>query len=230
MPGQANQSPRRIRKMTGDLLRILRLIAEIQPRQGPAGRFIGRNFLVLFCLPIHRFPSYDHTEADSLQPRTKKTRPKGTGRRLLPVILCTLGLAGQASGQAYGPADLDEAFGKATMVISASSLACYRFDLWLARERPQQTRGLMFVRDLPDDTGMLFIYAEPGRRSMWMKNTYLPLDMLFIREDGTVSSIVANTEPLSLRSISSEEPVTYVLELNAGITERLGIVPGDRIL
>ena len=65
---------------------------------------------------------------------------------------------------------------------------------------------------------------------MWMKNTYLPLDMLFIREDGTVSSIVANTEPLSLRSISSEEPVTYVLELNAGIAERLGIVPGDRIL
>ena len=169
-----------------------------------------------------------------MQPRIKKTRAKKPGRRLFPAILLALGFAGQASGQApapaYGPADLDEAFGKATMVISASSLACYRFDLWLARERPQQTRGLMFVRDLPDDTGMLFIYPEPGRRSMWMKNTYLPLDMLFIREDGTVSSVVSNTEPLSLRSISSEEPVTYVLELNAGITERLGIVPGDRIL
>ena len=159
---------------------------------------------------------------------------KKTGRRLLPLFVCTLALAGRALGQSpaqsYGPPDLDAAFGKATMVISASSLACYRFDLWLARERPQQTRGLMFVRDLPADTGMLFIYDSPGRRSMWMKNTYLPLDMLFIREDGTVSSIVTNTEPLSLRSISSQEPVTYVLELNAGVTERLGIVPGDRIL
>ncbi|MEM9209717.1 MAG: DUF192 domain-containing protein [Pseudomonadota bacterium] len=168
----------------------------------------------------------------------KKTSENPTGRRRLAAIVCMLGLAGQAAAQtsdrepddAYGPADLDEAFGKATMVVSASSLACYRFDLWLARERPQQMRGLMFVRDLPNDTGMLFIYDGPGRRSMWMKNTYLPLDMLFIREDGTVSSIVTDTEPLSLRSISSEEPVTYVLELNAGVTTELGIVPGDRIL
>ncbi len=216
--------------MADDLLRILRLNAGIRPLKRPAGGFIGRNFLVLFGLSLHRLPSYDRTEADSLQPRTKKTRPGRTAQRLLLAILFTLGLAGQTSAQQYGPADLDEAFGKATMVISASSLACYRFDLWLARERPQQMRGLMFVRDLPDDTGMLFIYDSPGRRSMWMKNTYLPLDMLFIREDGTVSSIVTNTEPQSLRSISSEEPVTYVLELNAGITERLGIVPGDRIL
>ena len=132
--------------------------------------------------------------------------------------------------QSYGPEDLDQAFGRTTAVISASSLACYRFDLWLATERPQQMRGLMFVRDLPEFTGMLFVYDGPGRRSMWMKNTYISLDMLFLRGDGTISSIETDTETLSLRSISSIEPVTLVLELNAGVTAALGIEPGDRLL
>lgn len=147
------------------------------------------------------------------------------GRVALAALLI-LGL----TAQSYGPGDLDQAFGTTTLVISASSKACYRFDIWVARERAQQTRGLMFVRDLPADAGMLFVYDSPGRRSMWMKNTYLPLDMLFIREDGVISSIETHTEPLSLDSIASREPVTYVLELNAGVTAKLGIVPGDRIL
>lgn len=139
-------------------------------------------------------------------------------------------LAGPAAAQDYSPDDLDEAFGRTAMVISASALACYRFDLWLATERPQQMRGLMFVRDLPEFTGMLFVYDSPGRRSMWMKNTYIPLDMLFIRADGTISSIEFATETLSLNSISSSEPVTYVLELNSGVTEALGIAAGDQLL
>lgn len=149
-------------------------------------------------------------------------------RLLCGCLLASIG--GTAWAQNYGPGDLDEAFGKATAVISASAPACYRFDLWLATERQQQMRGLMFVRDLPEFTGMLFIYNGPGRRSMWMKNTYIPLDMLFIREDGTISSIESDTETLSLESISSIEPVTYVLELNAGATAKLGIVAGDRLL
>ena len=154
--------------------------------------------------------------------------PATTGRlrRLALAILALTGLCAQS----YGPADLDESFSKATFVISASSLSCYRLDLWIARERSQQRRGLMFVRDLPPDTGMLFIYESPGMLSMWMKNTYIPLDMLFIRADGTISSIVTDTEPLSLRSIAATEPVSYVLELNAGVSGELGIVAGDRIV
>ena len=147
-------------------------------------------------------------------------------RQLILALIAVTGL----SAQSYGPADLDESFSRATFVLSASSLACYRLDLWIARERSQQRRGLMFVRDLPADTGMLFIYDSPGILSMWMKNTYIPLDMLFIRTDGTVSSVVANTEPLSLRSIASTEPVSYVLELNAGVAAALGIKAGDRLV
>ena len=134
------------------------------------------------------------------------------------------------SAQSYGPSDLDQAFDREVLVINASSGACHRIDTWIARQRGQQTRGLMFVRELPEQSGMLFVYDEPGRRSMWMKNTYIPLDMLFIKRDGSISSIVRDTEPLSLQSIASVEPVTYVLELNAGATEALGIVPGDRLI
>jgi uncharacterized membrane protein (UPF0127 family) len=76
---------------------------------------------------------------------------------------------------------------------------------------------------------MLFVYREPAYLSMWMKNTFIPLDMLFVRADGSVASIAAHTEPQSERSIAADEPVRYVLELNAGTTARLGIVPGSRL-
>jgi uncharacterized membrane protein (UPF0127 family) len=153
----------------------------------------------------------------------------GAGDRCRQIMLALIALFG-LSAQSYGPAELDESFSKATFVVSASSLACYRFDLWIARERWQQRRGLMFVRDMPADAGMLFVYDSPARLSMWMKNTFIALDMLFIREDGRISSIVADTEPLSLRSVAATEAVSYVLELNAGVTAALGIVPGDRLV
>jgi uncharacterized membrane protein (UPF0127 family) len=88
----------------------------------------------------------------------------------------------------------------------------------------------MFVRDLPQFTGMLFVYDGSSTVSMWMKNTFIPLDMVFARRDGTVSSIVRNTEPQSLRSIASIEPVAFVLELNAGTTERLFIDESSRLV
>ena len=119
--------------------------------------------------------------------------------------------------------DLTNAFNTSTIIIAAEKDACYRFDVYLAKSREQQIRGLMHVRHLPEFSGMLFVYPTPSMRSMWMKNTYISLDILFIREDGTISNIVANTEPLSLRSISAIEPVTYVLELNAGVTAKIYI-------
>jgi uncharacterized membrane protein (UPF0127 family) len=133
------------------------------------------------------------------------------------------------SGQSYTVGDLNEEFETDILVISASEHACYRFDVWLALTRSQFSRGLMHVRHLPDDAGMLFVYAEPDYRSMWMKNTYIPLDILFIRNDGTVSSVARHTEPLSLRSIPAVEPVTLVLELNAGTADRLKIDSGNQI-
>ncbi len=124
---------------------------------------------------------------------------------------------------------LDAAFDKDVLIVEASFPACHRFDVYLALDNRQRARGLMHVRDLPDTTGMLFVYDAERRLSMWMKNTYISLDMVFARADGSVSSVARNTEPLSLRSVSSIEPVSYVLELNAGTTERLGIDENSRL-
>ncbi len=125
--------------------------------------------------------------------------------------------------------DLSSAFDSGTIIIEAEKDACYRFDVYLATSQEQQIRGLMHVRHLPEFTGMLFRYTQPNIRSMWMKNTYISLDVLFIREDGTISNIAANAEPLSLKSISSTEPVSYFLELNAGVTLRLHINTNSRV-
>ncbi len=99
----------------------------------------------------------------------------------------------------------------------------------LAIEPDQREQGLMHRRQMAQDHGMLFDFGETRRVMMWMKNTYLPLDMLFIGEDGTIRTIRENAVPLSEAIIDSEEPVTFVLELNAGTVNRLGIKPGDRI-
>ena len=88
---------------------------------------------------------------------------------------------------------LDERFEKDVLIVVASRHACHRFDIYLALTNEQRARGLMFVRDLPMTTGMLFVYEREQIVSMWMKNTYIPLDMVFARGDGTVSSIAART-------------------------------------
>lgn len=124
---------------------------------------------------------------------------------------------------------LDEAFDRDVLVVAARH-ACFRFDIYLALNRDQQRRGLMFVRELPATTGMLFVYPGEAHHSMWMKNTFIPLDILFAKRDGTVSSIAKHTTPQSLKSISSTEPVTYVLELNAGVTDALAIEPGSLLI
>lgn len=126
--------------------------------------------------------------------------------------------------------NLDEFFGKDVLIIEASEFACHRLDIYLALSNAERARGLMHVRKLPATTGMLFVYEPGSRISMWMKNTYIPLDMVFARADGSVSSVVKNTEPLSLRSIASIEPVMFVLELNAGTAERLHIDEDSRLL
>ena len=88
----------------------------------------------------------------------------------------------------------------------------------------------MFVRELPSDVGMLFVYENEAIRSMWMKNTYIPLDMVFARADGSVTNVVADTVPQTLDSKLSSGPARFVLELNAGTARRLGIGRRSRIL
>ena len=170
-------------------------------------------------------PLYDHESPNSLQ-NIRKKRARIWGYAWLLAVFAAL----QATGQDISDADdLAIAFETTTIIIEAEKDACYRFDVYLATSREQQLRGLMHVRQLPEFSGMLFGYSEPYPQSMWMKNTYISLDILFIRADGTISNIEANTEPLSLESISSTEPVSYVLELNAGVTSKLRIGTGSLV-
>jgi uncharacterized membrane protein (UPF0127 family) len=149
---------------------------------------------------------------------------------MIPVrIIAILCIGLLLSGQASEDGDLDAAFDKDKLVIQASEHACYVFDVYLALGRQQQMRGLMYVRHLPDFTGMLFVYPQARVLSMWMKNTYIPLDILFIRADGSIANIETDTEPLSLESISAIEPLNFALELNAGVTERLKIDTQSRV-
>lgn len=99
----------------------------------------------------------------------------------------------------------------------------------IAADAISQERGLMFRRDMPADAGMLFDFHQEQRVAFWMKNTPLPLDMLFIKADGTVSSIEPNAIPYSTDTIPAAEPVRAVLEINGGQAHALGIKPGDRV-
>lgn len=103
------------------------------------------------------------------------------------------------------------------------------FQVEVMRTPETRARGLMHRNYLPPDRGMLFDFGRVEPVAMWMQNTYIPLDMLFIRADGTIARIAAQTEPLSVRTIPSGEPVLSVLELNGGIAAKLGIKPGDTV-
>jgi uncharacterized protein len=92
-----------------------------------------------------------------------------------------------------------------------------------------RSRGLMFRHVLPPNQAMLFDFEKPRPAAMWMKNTYISLDMLFVRADGTIAAVAENTEPLSTQTISVDEPVLGVVELAAGTVKRLGIKRDDKV-
>ena len=123
--------------------------------------------------------------------------------------------------------DLD-AYPKAKLDIH-SGKETHHFDIWIAETPQQQQQGLMFVRDLPAARGMLFVAKQPRVFDMWMRNTYIPLDMVFIGADGRISSIAENTTPHSLAIVSSKVPVGAILELKGGEAARRALHAGDKV-
>lgn len=105
----------------------------------------------------------------------------------------------------------------------------YTFTVEIADTPDKRSQGLMFRESMAEDAGMLFTFERDQIASFWMKNTEIPLDMLFIARDGRIADMHRNAQPHSLRSIRSKMPVFAVLEINAGLTSRLGIRVGDRI-
>ena len=103
------------------------------------------------------------------------------------------------------------------------------FAVEMATTEEEKTTGLMYRKELADGKGMLFDFSPEQEISMWMKNTYIPLDMIFIRSDGRILRIAENTEPLSTKIIPSRGLAKGVLEVIAGTAQKYGIAPGDRV-
>ena len=119
--------------------------------------------------------------------------------------------------------------GKLERVEIVTRSGVHVFDVEMAVTPEERSKGLMFRRELPPGRGMLFDFQGEGPIAMWMKNTYISLDMIFIRADGRIARIAENTVPHSEATISSGAPVKAVLEVVAGTAKRLGIAPGDRV-
>ena len=141
-----------------------------------------------------------------------------------PVLAALLILLAAASGRAD-----DTPFGETELWIESAD-ARHHFFVEVALTDRQWSRGLMFRKDMAHDRGMLFRYDGARTVAMWMKNTFIPLDMVFVGADGRIKRIAENTTPLSLETIYSGGPVAAVIELNGGTARRLGIAPGDRVI
>ena len=120
-------------------------------------------------------------------------------------------------------------FEESSLTIDAAHDS-FEFQVEMAVSPEQRSRGLMFRESLDEDRGMLFDFGRPQVASMWMRNTYVPLDMLFIDAEGKITQIAADTQPLSDAVIASREPVRAVLELRGGVSAKLGIEPGHRVI
>jgi uncharacterized membrane protein (UPF0127 family) len=117
----------------------------------------------------------------------------------------------------------------APLMIETSAGLSLAFRVELARTGAERAQGLMYREKLAPDAGMLFVYPTDRPVAFWMKNTLIPLDMLFIKRDGTILSIAERAVPLSEVTIPSGGPVAAVLEVNGGTVSHLGIRPGDRV-
>lgn len=136
----------------------------------------------------------------------------------LVVLVCFVG-AGFAPARATDLHTLE--------IVSGSGV--HVFSVELAQTDEERAKGLMFRRELPEGQGMLFDFGRDENVSMWMKNTYVPLDMIFIAANGRIVRIAENTQPMSTRIIPSGGPVRAVLEVIGGTAKKHGIAPGDRV-
>jgi uncharacterized membrane protein (UPF0127 family) len=156
----------------------------------------------------------------------------GRGRPwVLAVLLAAAAVlnCGLAAADGAPPEPLS-AFPQSLLAIRTAGGRVINFKIWNADRPSRQEQGLMFVRDMDEHAGMLFVFAQSKPIFMWMKNTYLSLDMLFIDDRGRIATIVTRATPMSEDIISAPAPARAVLELKGGVSERLGIQAGDTVV
>jgi uncharacterized membrane protein (UPF0127 family) len=141
--------------------------------------------------------------------------------RVSAMLMAALSVFGLAVAQA-GPSTT-------VVTIASANGQAHDFQLEVADTEAQRRRGLMFREELPADGGMIFIYERPHVAAMWMKNTLIPLDMVFVDAKWTIVHIAARTTPHSLTPVTAGVAVKAVIELNGGSCDRLGIRVGDRV-
>jgi uncharacterized membrane protein (UPF0127 family) len=139
---------------------------------------------------------------------------------------CSNGGAGTLhDGHVVEPPEVDAEV-KPTVVVGSPAT---RVNVALARTPAERARGLMYVQNLPMDDGMLFLFEQEEDHEFWMKNTLIPLDMIFIRADLTVAGVVANAVPMTLDPRGVGKPSRYVLEVNGGWAAAHGVVADSRV-
>jgi uncharacterized membrane protein (UPF0127 family) len=142
----------------------------------------------------------------------------------LPAIMLALSVSAHAADPKPPAKPLPH-----TILVIDTAAGEVKFDVEVAADWRSQEYGLMNRKFLPRHTGMIFDFGSPSMTSFWMKNTLIPLDMIFIREDGTVSSVAPDAVPMSLTSIPSTEPVRAVQEIGGGEAAKFGIYPGQKV-
>lgn len=147
-------------------------------------------------------------------------------KHLLAVLLFVFAAAPLSAAE---PALQDLSTYPRAEVTVQSATGPQRFDVWIADTADRQRQGLMFVRDLPASQGMLFVNEAPRLASFWMKNTFIPLDLLFFDARGRLIAVFENATPLSLDPIGPDAPVKWILELRGGESRRRGLKPGDAL-
>ncbi len=180
------------------------------PRYTAHVHHAGRALLVLALAVACAAPTPDDRAGDG------KARAAGDGAK---------GRVDPTAGEATPPGF----FERRGVVVVQTAAGPLRFPVELALSDGERQRGLMFRERLDDDSGMLFVFERAKVQSFWMKNTRLPLDMIFIGEDGAIAGIVENAEPLTTVSRRVERPSRYVLELVAGSARARGLAAGQRV-
>ena len=148
-----------------------------------------------------------------------------SGRRALALALLAAAVPGCASKEAKEPS----APAVPAVIVQTRDGGRHRVTVEIARTDQERARGMMERSSLPQEAGMLFLFAQSADHGFWMKNTFIPLDMIFIRSDGRILRIAENTEPHSEKIISSGGLAKGVLEVIGGTARKYGIQPGDRV-
>jgi uncharacterized membrane protein (UPF0127 family) len=147
-------------------------------------------------------------------------------RRGALLRLCFVGLAAIALLRAV-PAIAEEGTTEPLSIVTATGT--HSFEVEVMRTQPELEKGLMFRKSMPEDHGMLFDFQHEQSVMMWMKNTYIPLDMIFMAKTGKVVGIVANAKPMAEQILSVLTPTDSVLELNGGVAAKIGVKVGDMV-